>query len=172
MAAALLAACETPTTQRYSVSVDNNQAIRALGTNGIAVRPFSGPAEFDANCRALGALQVADGLSHAQYIQKAFEAELKMAGAYTEANPRVTIGGTVYKLFFSSSVGVTSGYWDIGVTLDSSNGRKLPVSERYEFNSGFVANEACRNTADAYYRAVQDLVGKAVRDPRFVELVR
>jgi len=46
------------------------------------------------------------------------------------------------------------------------------VSEYYEFNSGFAANEACRNTAEAYSRAVQNLVGKAIRSPGFGDLVK
>lgn len=76
------------------------------------------------------------------------------------------------KLEFSSSKGITGGYWQIDLTLDSSNGRKLDVREYYEFNSGFVANDACRNTAEAYSRAVQNLVGKAVKSPSFAELVK
>jgi hypothetical protein len=117
-------------------------------------------------------MQIADNLSHTQYIQKAFEDELKVAGAFAQGAPRVSIGGKVNKLEFSSSKGLTGGYWQIDLTLDSSNGKKLDVSEYYEFNSGFAANEACRNTAEAYSRAVQNLVGKAVKSPGFTELLK
>lgn len=58
------------------------------------------------------------------------------------------------------------------MTLASSNGGKLDVSEYYEFSSGFVANDACRNTAEAYSRAVQNLVGKAVRSAGFADLLK
>jgi len=94
------------------------------------------------------------------------------AGAFAPSAPRVTLGGKVSKLEFSSTKGLTSGYWQIDLALDSSNGKKLDVSEYYEFNSGFVANEACRNTAEAYSRAVQNLVGKAVHSPSFAELLK
>ena len=167
-----MTACETPTTQRYAISADNNLAIKAIGATGVGVRTFAAPADFSSNCRALGPMQVADNLTHTQYIQKAFEDELKIAGAFAPSAPRVTIGGKVNKLEFSSSKGLTGGYWQIDLALDSSNGKKLDVSEYYEFNSGFVANEACRNTAEAYSRAVQNLVGKAVRAPSFAELVK
>lgn len=167
-----LAACESPTTQRYAISADNNQAIKALGTTGVGVRAFTPPAMFDANCRALGPVKVADDLSHTQYIQKAFEDELKIAGAFAASGARMTLGGTVNKLEFSSSKGVTGGYWQIDMTLASSNGGKLDVSEYYEFNSGFVANDACRNTAEAYSRAVQNLVGKAVQSAGFADLLK
>jgi hypothetical protein len=168
-----LAGCETPTTQRYSISADNNLAIKALGSNGIAVRSFEAPKDFNPNCRALGPMQVADGLTHTQYIQKAFEDELKIAGVHAQSSaPRVTLGGSVNNLEFSTTRAVTGGYWKIDLTLLSSNGRKVDVSEYYEFNSGFAANEACRNTAEAYSRAVQNLIGKAVKTPAFADLVK
>lgn len=167
-----LAACETPTTQRYAIAADNNVAIKAIGATGIGIRPFAAPDSFNATCRALGPMKVADNLTHTQYIQKAFEDELKIAGAYAQSAPRVSVGGRVTKLEFSSSKGLTGGYWQIDLALDSSNGKKVDVSEYYEFNSGFVANEACRNTAEAYSRAVQNLVGKAVRMPAFAELLK
>lgn len=168
----LLAGCESPTTQRYAISADNNQAIKALGATGIGVSNFRAPATFDANCRALGALQVADNMSHTQYIQKAFEDELKVAGAFAATGPRVTLQGNVDRLEFSSTRALTGGSWTIEMALTSSNGRTLKVNEYYEFSSGFAAPEACRNTAEAFSRAVQNLVGKAVRNPEFAALIR
>lgn len=170
-AALALSACETPTTQRYAISADNNQAIKAINTTGVGIGQFAEPADFSANCRALGPLQVADGLTHSQYIRKAFEDEMKVAGAFAMATPRVSLSGEVNRLEFSSSRGLTGGSWTIDITLISSNGRTLTVNEYYEFNSGFVANEACRNTAEAFSRAVQNLVGKTVRNPAFPSLV-
>src|SRR5262245_12150735 len=106
-----VAACETPTTQRYAIGADNNVAIKALGMTGIGVRTFAAPENFNSTCRALGPMKVADNLTHTQYIQKAFEDELKIAGAYAQSAPRVTVGGKVTKLEFSSSKGLTQGYW-------------------------------------------------------------
>ena len=102
-----LSACETPTTQRYAISADTNIAIKALGTSGVGISSFAGPANFSPNCRALGPMQVADGLTHTEYIQKAFEAELKIAGAFAPGAARVTLGGEVGKLEFSTTRAVT-----------------------------------------------------------------
>ena len=172
VAAILLSACETPVTGRYSILADNNVAIKALGASGIGVGAFTGPPTFDPNCRALGPLQVADNLTHTQYIQKAFEDELKVAGAFAQGAPRVTLTGQVTRLEFSSSRGLTGGSWTIDLALSSSNGNRMTVAEHYEFASGFVANEACRQTADAFSRAVQNLVGKSVRAAEFAGLIR
>jgi hypothetical protein len=167
-----LAACETPTTQRYAISADNNQALRALGTSGITMGTIAGPADFSPTCRALGPIQVADGLTHTQYIQKAFEDELKVAGAYATGTARVTLSGKVEQLAFSSVRSLNGGSWNIGLQLTSSNGQSLRATEYYEFSSGFAAPEACRNTAEAFSRAVQNLVGKVFKDSAFAALVK
>ena len=114
-AACVLTACETPTTQRYAISADNNQAIKALNASGVGLGTFAAPAHFDANCRALGPLQVADGLSHTDYIRKAFEDGLKIAGAFADGAAKVSLNGKVNKLEFSSSRGLTGGSWTIFV---------------------------------------------------------
>ena len=44
--------------------------------------------------------------------------------------------------------------------------------ERYEFESGFVADMACKQTAEAYMPAVQNLIGKIVRSPGFKGLLQ
>jgi hypothetical protein len=159
-------------TARYSILADTNVAIKALGVTGIGVGQFTGPPSFDPNCRALGPLQVADNLTHTQYIQKAFEDELKVAGAFAQASPGVTLAGHVPRLQFSSTRALTGGSWTIDLVLVSSNGNRMTIAEHYEFASGFAANEACRQTAEAFSRAVQNLVGKTVRSPEFVRLVR
>ena len=146
-------------------------AIKALNASGIGVGVFQPPAEFSETCRALGPLKVADNLSHTAYIQKAFLDELKVAGAFA-VNPRVTLNGKVKKLEFSSSRGLNGGSWTIDLALTSSNGKEMTVSEYYEFSSGFSAPEACRQTADAFSRAVQNLVGKTVSDAQFSNLIR
>ena len=111
-------------------------------------------------------------MTHTAYIRKAFEDELKVAGAFAQSTARVTLGANIDRLEFSTTRGLTGGSWSIDMTMKSSNGRTLQISEYYEFDSGFVANEACRNTADAYSRSVQNLVGKAVRSAGFPLLIQ
>jgi hypothetical protein len=82
IAAAALAGCSTYTTPRYAISADTNVALKSLGASNIAVGTFSGPTEFNAACRAAGPLSPPDGMSHAAYIKKALEDELKVAGVH------------------------------------------------------------------------------------------
>jgi hypothetical protein len=170
--AALLSACSTYTTPRYAISADTNVALKALNATGVAVGSFSGPAAFDSSCRAAGPLAPPDGISHTAYFKKALEDELKVAGAYTASSPRIVLTGTVSRLEFSSSRGLTGGSWDLDVTLNSSNGRSMVASEHYQFESGFVADTACKQTAEAYMPTVQNLISKIVRSPEFKSLLQ
>jgi hypothetical protein len=157
---------------RYSVSGDNNVAIRALGVSGVGVGDFTGPDRFDPNCRLLGALQVADDLGHTQYIRKAFEEEFKIAGIHALAAPRVVLTGRVTHMEFSSTRELNRGEWTIQLTLASSNGMTMDAAETYQFESGFIATTACKQTAEAFAPAVQNLVGKFVRSPEFAKMLR
>jgi len=167
-----LAGCESMVTPRYSVTGDNNMAVKALSAAGVGVGQFTGPATFDAGCRAMGAIQVADGLTHTQYIRRAFEEEFKIAGIYAASSPKVSFTGNVTRMDFSSTRGLTGGTWNIDLTLTSSNGRSMSASESYNFESGFIAQTACKQTAEAFAPAVQNLLGKFFRSPEFAGMVR
>lgn len=158
---------------RYSGTGDNNVALRALGASGVGVGDFTGPDRFDPNCRLLGPLEVPDGLTHTQYIRRAFEEELKLAGAYAPTAPRVILSGRVTFIEFTSTTGdITRGAWKIQLTLNSSNGATMEANENYEFASGFIATTACKQTAEAFAPAVQNLVGTFVRAPEFATMLR
>ncbi|BBJ00107.1 hypothetical protein FGKAn22_17990 [Ferrigenium kumadai] len=166
-----LSACSTYMPQRYSINADTNVALKTIDAGNINVGSFKGPAKFDNSCRAAGPIAPPDSLSFEAYIQKALADELKVAGKFNDSTPKVTLSGTVEQLEFSSSRGLTGGSWDIGLKVSSSNGKSTYISEHYEFNSGFVADTACKQTAEAYLPAVQNLIGKLVKNPEFKSLV-
>lgn len=64
------------------------------------------------------------------------------------------------------------GRWTIDLTLRSSNGKALRRSQSYEFDSGFHYVEACRNSADAFPKAVQRLIAELLADPAFAPLLQ
>lgn len=163
----LVTGCSTYTPQRYSISADNNVAIKRLNVMAIGVGNFEEPKSFDDSCRAAGPIAPPDGLGFAEYIKKALEDELKVAGVYSKSNPKTQLSGSVESLSFSSSRGLTGGAWDISLKINSSNGQSMVIGEHYEFESGFVADTACKQTAEAYLPAVQNLIGKIVSSPKF-----
>jgi len=167
-----LGACSTYTTPRYAINADTNVALKSLGATGLSVGAFTGPGTFDNACRAAGPLAPPDGMSHTAYVKKALEDELKVAGVYAANSPRITLSGLISKLSFASARGLTGGSWDIDLTLTSSNGKSMSVVEHCEFESGFIADTACKQTAEAYFPAVQNLIEKAVRSSEFKALVQ
>lgn len=169
--AVALSACSTYMPQRYGISADNNVALKAIDAGNINVGAFKGPANFDNHCRAAGPISPPDNMSFEAYIQKALADELKVAGKFNEKAPNVTLSGVLEKLAFSSQTGLTGGTWDLGLRVHSTNGKSTYVSEHYTFNSGFAADTACKQTAEAYFPAVQNLIGKLVTSPDFKGLV-
>jgi hypothetical protein len=105
-------------------------------------------------------------------VKKAMEDELKIGDAYAYQNPKITLMGQISKFNMSSSKGLTKGYYDIELKVISTNGNSLQVNEYYEFESGYDAVTACKNTSDALMPAVQNLVGKIYRSPQFESLVK
>ncbi len=168
----LLSACSTYTPQRYSISADNNLILKTMSAGNINVGAFQGPKSFDNSCRAAGPIAPPDNMSFEAYIQKALADELKVAGKFDDKTPKITLTGVVEQLAFSSSRGLTGGSWDIGLRVNSSNGKSMYVAEHYEFNSGFVADTACKQTAEAYFPAVQNLIGKLIKSPEFLTLLK
>jgi hypothetical protein len=163
-----LAGCDTFSAAPYSISADNDVALKsALGGQRVGVGTFTAASEPDANCRLAGPIQLPGGLTFPGYVQKAFTDELKVAGLYDDKSP-IILKGLVNELKFGSG----SGSWDISVTLSSTNGKSMTAAEHYEFHSSFTAEGACHNVADAFEPAVQALVGKAVTAPEFHTLVQ
>src|SRR5207245_10656832 len=127
-------------------------------------------AAYDAKYPVMGAIQASDGMTMPRFIEEAFNDELKFANIYSEQG--VALTGRLTKVAFSSTVGLTSGWWDLAMTLASSNGKSMNVESRHEFKSGFDAITACNQTAQALGAAVQDLIKKTVTDPHFDTLSR
>jgi hypothetical protein len=158
-----LAGCDSFTAAPYSISANNDVALKsALGTERIGIGIFSMGAKFDPGCRLAGPIQLPNGLTFEGYIQNAFADELKVAGLYDDHGP-IVLQGVVDDLRFST----TEGTWDIGLTVKSSNGKTITVTEHYDFHSSFSAMSACHNASDAFQPAVQALIGKVIAAPEF-----
>lgn len=166
----VLPGCSTMTPARYSMSVDNNMALKHYEGSTMDFASLSAPAEYDANCRLMGPIRASDNQTIPEFIRKAFNDEFKFAGVYGENSAQLS--GHMDKIAFSSSSGLTNGWWDLALTVNSSNGQSMSVENKYNFKSGFDAITACNQTAQALGPAVQDLIKKTVTDPRFKMLLQ
>ncbi len=170
--AMLASGCVTHATSRYASSTANVNALRDMHGNPLNVGAFSatifGQKEIWCGAPALlaGPIRTEDGKPFAEFVRNAFLDELKIANVYSLSAP-ISITGNLDSIDFS----IISGKWDMALTVNSSNGKSMSVSESYAFTWHFSANTACNHIAQAFMPAVQDLVGKVVRSPEFATLV-
>jgi hypothetical protein len=158
--------------QRYSVSAENTEALKKLGVGNINVGPFTKTAEFDNSCRVVsGVVEKPDSTGFEGYIQKALIAELKQADMFDEVTPKITLSGDVEKLSLSTWRNSYLSDWDIGVRLNSSNGKSVYITQHYEFNAGGSFLPDCQQIADHYMYAVQKTLYKLIDAPEFESLV-
>jgi hypothetical protein len=165
-----LAGCSTYAASRYSISADNVRTLRTFKGQLINVGPFSAvnPGQTELMCRGVGPIKTPDGEAFEEFVRKALVDELTIAEVYA-SDARTTITGRLDSIDFSSGMGAT---WNIGLTITSSNGQTLSVSEEYKYTSSYYGETACNQTAHALMPAVQNVVGKVIRHPNFPELLR
>lgn len=174
LTALTLSACATSQAPQYSISTSNNEVLKTIRAGTVNVGLFQASKNFDNACRAGSPeLTLPDQLSFEGYIQKALAEEFKVAGLSGDKPSAVTLSGSVEELVFSTTqgAGFSGGSWDIGLHVNSSNGKSTYVSAHYPFASAFNAFAACERAAAAYLPAVQNLIGKLLASPDFITLV-
>lgn len=165
----VLAGCSTMTPSTYAVNADNNVALRKLAGARVNVSNMVDASNFSANCRLMGPIEASNKRSIAQFVQDLFNDELKFADVY---GTNVALDARLDHAEFSSTSGLTNGWWDLAATLKNpKTGASLSAQSRYEFPSGFDAATACTQTAQALTPAVQGLIKNAVTNPEFSNLV-
>jgi hypothetical protein len=165
----VLSGCSSYTVAKYGISPDNATALRAVGPQPVNVGEFRATkaGRKDIMCRGVGPIKAPDGGTFEDYVRKALIDELRVAGSFAESAP-VTLTGNLDEVDFNSN----SGKWTLGLTLTSSTGRSLNVVENYAYDTSFVGEKACALTGQAFGPAVQSLIGKVVKSPEFVGLLK
>lgn len=171
----VLGACSSMMTYvppHYSALADNSMAIKRFGGGNINVGPFTKTAELDNDCGiTAGSIVMPDKLSFEGYIQKGLVEELKAAGMFDDATPKITLSGTVDQLSFFSRRHIFTSTWNIGLLVNSSNGNSVHVTDQYNFDVGAGSRADCQRIADSYMPAVQKILGKFIHSPEFKSLV-
>ena len=166
---AVLSGCSTTSnTMPYDTTPRSTLAIQEASGDGASKVSFSSvsmsPGVANSlTCRAMGDIDVTAGKGVENFILEAFQEELLEAGAYSSSAP-VVLKGTINKVDFSS---VSPASWMLSLTLSGSNGNAYTVDTDYQFKTSWDAVSACRNVANAFTPATQNLVQKAVTHPQF-----
>lgn len=167
----MLAGCETTNSIPYKASTTNIIAIQqSLSSQGkkvsVGTIEMAPGVEESPICRLMGPVVVAPGKTLPQYIKEAFTEELFTAKAY-EVNAPSVIDGRIEELKFSS---VAPASWKITMAVKSNNTPGYTVAVDYKFNTSWTAYSACKNVADAFGPAVQELLHQVVINPEFSKL--
>ena len=171
--AALVAGCQTTNSIPYKASTANVISIQqtlqpqgkkvSLGNIGLASGVEESPL-----CRLNGPVIVAPGKSLPSYIKDAFQEELFMAQVY-QPNSSNVIEGRLEALSFSS---VTPAIWNITMSVQSTSGAAYTTTVKFPFETSWSAASACKNVADAFGPAVQELLKQVVNHPQFGALAK
>ena len=163
--------CMNITGPRYSVSVDNAQELKRLEGAKARMVSIKPGVHYNNSCRGTATVQAPDGMTVPQYVEKAFNDELKNSGIY-DPHTGAELSGVMLQMEFSSTANLTGGWWALGMKLASSNTKSMLIQSVYYFDSSFEGGMACTMTAQALMPAVQDFIRKTITDPKFNELLR
>lgn len=166
-----IAGCSTTNSIPYKASTGNviamQQSLESKGkTVNIGEIQMASGVEESLTCRLMGPIKVAPGKTMSQYIKDAFVEELFLAKSYSAESPAV-ISAQINNIKFSS---VTPANWEIEMDVSSPKSNGYKVSVDYKFDSSWDAYSACKNVADAFGPAVQQLINKVVTHPDFGKL--
>lgn len=168
----VLSGCNTFSPPHYFSEKENVIGLQKINISDISLASFTGPTKFDDACRAVGKISPDQNTTFADYIQEAFAEELKQAGLYSNKKPpRFTLTGRINSLSFSTTKGIYGGVWDIDLTLNSSNGQSMSISEHLEFQGDFNPMIACNRTIEAFPMLVRNLIGNIVYSSEFKTLI-
>ena len=103
----------------------------------------------------------------AEYIKEAMQTELFMAQVY-DINASTKISGNLNSLKFSSA---SPARWEIDFSISSNKSEGYSVKTKFPFKTSYSAYSACKNVADAFGPAVQQLIEDIISHPNFNELV-
>jgi hypothetical protein len=91
-----------------------------------------------------------------------------LAQAYDSKAP-VIIEERIARMSFSS---VSPANWEIAMRVSSNKSISYTAAVKYNYQTSFDAWSACKNVADAFSPAVQELLRRVVTNPQFDSLVK
>ncbi len=155
----------------YNVSADNVQTLRNYKDLKLDVSTFtaSNKDESSVMCRLAETVSTPKGEPFSQYIEEALVSELKMASVY-DKNSDLKISGNLNKIYGSTMFG--NAYWEINVTITSSNGKSITVNTKRDYPSSYLASTACNNMGTSFAPTIKQLINDILNHKDFAELLK
>ena len=170
LASFLLSGCGIKTNE-YNVSADNVQTLRDYKALKLDVADFTATNQGESSvmCRLAETVSTPKGEPFSEYIKEALVSELKMAGVY-DKNSDLKISGNLNKIYGSTMYG--NAYWELNVTISSSNGKSITVNTKRDYPSSYLASTACNNMGTSFSPTIKQLIAEILNHRDFSELLR
>ena len=91
-----------------------------------------------------------------------------MAGVY-DKNSDLKISGNLDKIYGSTMFG--NAYWEISVTITSTNGKSLTVNTKRDYPSSYLASTACNNMGTSFSPTIKQLIADIINHKDFSSLL-
>ena len=168
-----LTGCETTNSISYKASASNVFAFqKKLNAEGKKVSvgkvTVSNGVDEKPNCRLMGPIVVAPGKQISQYVKEALQEELMLANSF-DPSSNIVLDAEIDELSFNS---VSPAGWKIGLKIQSNKSQGYKVAVDYKFDTSWTAANGCKNAADAFGPAVQELLKKIIEDKAFDDLLK
>lgn len=170
-----LGGCSTSAPLDYTVSRDTLFYLQQLTPTRVAIGAIEGKGDggdlaptFPLICSRS---REDGGTLITEYVRSALIKELTTAGLYAEEQPQVRIDGTLEAVRLGRKLPF-GAVWTLAMTLTSSNGRNLNVSEELVFDVGSLAGPTpCNRASENLEPAVRALLARALSSPDFSPLL-
>lgn len=158
-------------TSEYNVSADNVQTLRDYKELKVDISNFTATTSGESSvmCRLAETISTPKGEPFSEYIKEALVSELKMAGAY-DKNSDLKISGNLNKIYGSTMFG--NAYWEINVSITSSNGKSITVNTKRDYPSSYLASTACNNMGTSFSPTIKQLISDIVNHKDFSSLIK
>ncbi|AXX93340.1 hypothetical protein CPU12_07815 [Malaciobacter molluscorum LMG 25693] len=156
----------------YSISTDNILTLKSFAKDGQTINLgdfVDNNNESTLMCRLATPVGTAKGSTFISYIKDAFKKELVVSDLL-DNDAKTTIGMNLNDIYGSTLFG--NAYWKFDVTVNSSNGEKMSVISRYDYESSYLATSACSEMQRSFVPAVQKLIGEIIKNHKFKDLLK
>lgn len=169
LATVLFTGCGIKTSE-YNVSADNVQKLRDYKELKLDVSNFTATKAGESSilCRLAETVSTPKGESFEEYIKDALISELKMAGTF-DKNSDLKVSGNLNNIYGSTMFG--DAYWEINVTITSTNGKSLTVNTKREYPSSYLASTACNNMGTSFSPTIKQLIADILNHKDFPSLL-
>lgn len=167
----LLSACSSNNIKSFRVDPMVKHDLPHANMGRVFINKISMP-EGDVDsimCRAVGNIYLPEKMTYSTYISDAFRKTLLAIDKYSETPAGAhSLDVKLLKVTFSSM----AGEWVIDASVSVDGGQPVAVNSVTQYGTAYIAETACRNTADAFDVAAAAFVRQVLTSPEITKTLK